>query len=89
MSPTALIVIIARSGERASVEFPTNRHFTLPGGWFPAAMRDAVQELDADASLSRIALGGSEVVRMVVIDGDGDVLNYNASEALELLGGAL
>lgn len=85
-SSSALIVLIALSGERATVEFPT----PFPrAAWFKAAMRDAVQELDADASVEWLALGGSKLVRMVVIDPAGEVSNYNASECLELLGGAL
>lgn len=71
---TALIVVIYSDGSRAtSVHWPTNN--PPKGGWFKPAMAFTAEGLD------RRPLGG-----MVLIQPDGEVMQYTAAEAAELLG---
>lgn len=69
---TALIVVTLEDGARVGPIF----HSAQERGWFPRAMRETAAAVDP--FLSRVK-------GMVVIDPDGDVTQYNASEAATML----
>lgn len=72
--PTALVIVIAADGTRSQQTFHTG--LRQPGGWFNDAMRCIGSTHDRTQAFRG----------MVVIDPDGDVLNYNAAEVAELTG---